>query len=106
MVAFNLFGKGNNVLPEVSNTLGDKKSRENALHSFGSEKHDGLYPWSAVSKEAEALMFLNETATCYSKAKNLSKGILSVFNNCLRLTFPIFCVFAFLLKELCRHLKP
>ena len=81
MIAFNLVGQGNNVLPEVSNTLGDKKSCQNAVHSFGSEKQDGLYPWSTVSKEAEALTFLNETATCYSKAKNLSKGILSVFNN-------------------------
>ncbi|KAF3436414.1 hypothetical protein FNV43_RR23506 [Rhamnella rubrinervis] len=67
--------KGNNVLPEVSNTLEDKKSHQNAAHSVGSEKQDGLYPWSAVSEEAEALMFLNETATCYSKAKNFSKGV-------------------------------
>lgn len=85
------------MLPEVSNFLGDKRSHQNAAHSFGSEKQDG---WSAVSKEAEALVFLDETAACYSKAKTSSKGITSVFSNCSRLTFPMYEYLHFCQKSL------
>ncbi|XP_048317748.2 uncharacterized protein LOC107426307 isoform X2 [Ziziphus jujuba] len=66
--------KGNNVLPEVSHTLGDKKFEKDAVCSLRSEKLGRSYPWSAATKEAERLMFLNENAACFSKAKNSSRG--------------------------------
>lgn len=91
------------MLPEVSNFLGDKRSHHSAARSFGSEKQDG---WSAVSKEAEALLFLDETAACYSKAKTSSKGITSVFSNSSRLSFLMYEYLLVWLKELGRHVQP
>lgn len=97
MVACNLFYKGNNVLPEVSHTLGDKKFEKDAVCSLRSEKLGRSYPWSAATKEAERLMFLNENAACFSKAKNSSRGF-SLFSYCLKFTFPTSLYMHFLLE--------
>ncbi|KAM1449504.1 hypothetical protein EV1_008220 [Malus domestica] len=54
-------------------TLGAKKLQRDDVHSIGSEKKDESYTWSAVSKEAEALMRLNEKTSCSSSKSNYSK---------------------------------
>ena len=64
----------------VSGTLGAKEFQRDDVHCTGSEKEDESYTWSAASKEAEALMRLNEKALCsssksdYSKVNKSSKG--------------------------------
>lgn len=75
--------KVNNVVSKVSVNGGAKEFPNDDVHSFWSEKQDELYSWSVASKEAEALMRLNEKTSCssslsaYSNAKKSSKGIVS-----------------------------
>ena len=74
-------GKVNNVVAKVSVNGGAKELRKEDVHSFWSDKQDELFSWSAASKEAEALIRLNEKTSCssslpgYSNVKNSSKGI-------------------------------
>ncbi|XP_062018673.1 uncharacterized protein LOC133735281 isoform X2 [Rosa rugosa] len=71
----------NNVVSKVS-VNGDAKElrKKEDVHSFWSDKQDELHSWSAASKEAEALMHLNEKTSCssslsaYSNLKKSSKG--------------------------------
>ena len=80
-VLCNLFGKENNVLSRFCAVSGAKKLHEDNIRSFGSGEQDGAHTWSAVSKEAEALVHLNENASCssshsaYSKAHKSHKGV-------------------------------
>ena len=80
-VLCNLFGKENNVLSRFCAASGAKKLHEDNIRSFGSGEQDGAHTWSAVSKEAEALVHLNENASCssshsaYSKAHKSHKGV-------------------------------
>ncbi|PRQ26315.1 hypothetical protein RchiOBHm_Chr6g0293271 [Rosa chinensis] len=71
----------NNVVSKVSVNGSAKELRKKEdVHSFWSDKQDELHSWSAVSKEAEALMRLNEKTSCslslsaYSNLKKSSKG--------------------------------
>ncbi|KAK9945540.1 hypothetical protein M0R45_011051 [Rubus argutus] len=70
----------NNVVSKVSVNGGTKEFPKDDVHSFWSEKQDELYSWSVASKEAEALMHLNEKTSCssslsaYSNVKKSSKG--------------------------------
>lgn len=63
------------MLPKHSGRHGATKSSGDAVPRFGLEKQDSSYSWSSASKEAEALMHLNEHASSYSKLKKSSKGI-------------------------------
>ncbi|KAM5563980.1 hypothetical protein ABKV19_018542 [Rosa sericea] len=74
----------NNVVSKNSVHGGAKELRKKEdVHSFWSDKQDELHSWSAASKEAEALMRLNEKTTCssslsaYSNLKKSSKGVKS-----------------------------
>ncbi|KAH9793602.1 kinetochore protein [Citrus sinensis] len=68
-----------NALPEFSRTPFHK----DGFHDFGSARLDGENTWSVVSKEAKALVHLNENALCSSssqptcKANKSGKGIQS-----------------------------
>ncbi|GAV88955.1 hypothetical protein CFOL_v3_32376 [Cephalotus follicularis] len=71
----------NNVGSIVSITSGTTRVHKDHFHSLGSVKQDGEHTWSEVSKEAEALIHLNEKASCAlsnsanSKANRSFKGI-------------------------------
>ncbi|KAK7843256.1 hypothetical protein CFP56_012772 [Quercus suber] len=68
----------NNVVSKFSDSSNAKKLHEDNLCRFGSGVQDGAQTWSAVSKEAEALLHLNENASThstYSKASKSYKGI-------------------------------
>ncbi|RXI02614.1 hypothetical protein DVH24_002692 [Malus domestica] len=73
--------EGNNMRVKVSVTLGAKKLQKDYVHCIGSDKEDESYTWSEVSKEAEALMRLNEQTSCsspksdYSKVNKSVKGV-------------------------------
>ncbi|KAM2049757.1 hypothetical protein EV2_008444 [Malus domestica] len=75
--------EANNMRSRVSVTLGAKNLQRDDIHCIGCEKEDESYTWSAVSKEAEALMRLNEKALCsssnfdYSEVNKSSKGLKS-----------------------------
>ncbi|XP_050363974.1 uncharacterized protein LOC126782720 isoform X3 [Argentina anserina] len=70
----------NNGVTKVSVSHGAIELRKGDVHSFWSDKQDELFSWSAASKEAEALIRLNEKTSCsssrsgYSDVKNSSKG--------------------------------
>ncbi|XP_024017718.1 uncharacterized protein LOC21392416 isoform X1 [Morus notabilis] len=63
----------NNVLPKLSARVGAKKFSDDSLLRVGIEKQGSLFSWSSASKEAEALMHLNEHASCNSRPKKSSK---------------------------------
>ncbi|KAL5839246.1 hypothetical protein ACOSQ3_011954 [Xanthoceras sorbifolium] len=71
----------NNVLFKV--TPGGKMSHKDEVHNFVCGKQDGESTWSAVSKETEALICLNENVFCssshsaYTKTNKSCKGIKS-----------------------------
>lgn len=74
--------EGNNMSAKVSVTLGAKKLQKDYVHCIGrSDKEDESCTWSEVSKEAEALMRLNEQTSCsspksdYSKVNKSFKGV-------------------------------
>ncbi|XP_050139336.1 uncharacterized protein LOC126615549 isoform X1 [Malus sylvestris] len=73
--------EGNNMHVKVPVTLGAKKLQKDYVHCIGSDKEDESYTWSEVSKEAEALMRLNEQTSCsspksdYSKVNKSVKGV-------------------------------
>lgn len=73
VILFLLFEKENNVLPKLSARVGAKKFSEDSLLCIGIEKQGSLFSWSSASKEAEALMHLNEHASCNSRPKKSSK---------------------------------
>lgn len=59
---------------KVSVTLGAKKLQKDYVHCIGrSDKEDESCTWSEVSKEAEALMRLNEQTSCSSPKSDYSK---------------------------------
>ncbi|KAH7578586.1 hypothetical protein JRO89_XS01G0401900 [Xanthoceras sorbifolium] len=68
----------NNVLFKV--TPGGKMSHKDEVHNFVCGKQDGESTWSAVSKETEALICLNENVFCssshsaYTKTNKSCKG--------------------------------
>lgn len=74
-----------NVLPEFSRTPGIKTFHKDGFHDFESARLDGENTWSVVSKEAKALVHLNENALCSSssqptcKANKSGKDLLNVF---------------------------
>ncbi|XP_041016799.1 uncharacterized protein LOC121259318 isoform X3 [Juglans microcarpa x Juglans regia] len=52
-----------NIVPlKISATSGTKKWHEDDNHSFGSGKQDEAHTWSNISKEADALIWLNKNA--------------------------------------------
>ncbi|KAK4559159.1 hypothetical protein RGQ29_008421 [Quercus rubra] len=68
----------NNVVSKFSDSSDAKKLHEDNLCRFGSGVQDGAQSWSAVSKEAEALLHLNENASthsAYAKASKSYKGV-------------------------------
>ncbi|KAK9983793.1 hypothetical protein SO802_033318 [Lithocarpus litseifolius] len=68
----------NNVVSKFSDSSDAKKLHEDNLCRFGSGVQDGAQTWSAVNKEAEALLHLNENASthsAYSKASKSYKGV-------------------------------
>ncbi|KAL5795545.1 hypothetical protein ACOSQ2_000365 [Xanthoceras sorbifolium] len=71
----------NNVLFKV--TPGGEMSHKDEVHNFVCGKQDGESTWSAVSKETEALICLNENVFCssshsaYTKTNKSCKGIKS-----------------------------
>ena len=71
-----LVGKGNMVPSKVSATHGAETFSKDVMLGFGTEKQEGSNLWSAVSKEAEALMDLSDQASCYSKPNKTLKGII------------------------------
>ncbi|PON96611.1 kinetochore protein [Trema orientale] len=70
-----LLGEGKNVLSKVSANHGAETFAKDVVLGFGTEKQEDSYSWSAVSKEAEALMDTSEHASCYSKPKKSVKGV-------------------------------
>lgn len=71
---------------------GAKNFQKVDLHKFGSAKQDGD-TWSAVTKETEELVHLNENAGCssshvsYSRGNKFSKGTFSFIGGCLTLMY-------------------
>ncbi|XP_052287714.1 uncharacterized protein LOC127899048 isoform X2 [Citrus sinensis] len=57
-----------NALPEFSRTPGIKTFHKDGFQDFGSARLDGENTWSVVSKEAKALVHLNENALCSSSS--------------------------------------
>ncbi|KAH9703746.1 methyltransferase 2 domain-containing protein [Citrus sinensis] len=63
-----------NALPEFSRTPGIKTFHKDGFHDFGSARLDGENTWSVVSKEAKALVHLNENALCSSSSQPTCKA--------------------------------
>ncbi|GAY67846.1 hypothetical protein CUMW_259700 [Citrus unshiu] len=63
-----------NALPEFSLTHGIKTFHKDGFHDFGSARLDGENTWSVVSKEAKALVHLNENALCSSSSQPTCKA--------------------------------
>lgn len=63
-----------NALPEFSRTPGIKTFHKDGFHDFGSARLDGENTWSVVSKEAKALVRLNENALCSSSSQPTCKA--------------------------------
>ncbi|KAL5561515.1 hypothetical protein UlMin_031262 [Ulmus minor] len=66
--------EGENLLSNLSTTPEPQKFPKDAMHGFGTEKVESSYSWSAVSREAEELMHLNKSASCYSHPKKSYRG--------------------------------
>lgn len=87
----NLFGKENIVPLKISATSGTKKWHEDDNHSFGRGKQDEAHTWSNISKEADALIWLNKNAPgssshyAYPVADKPQKGDFSLFYDFLSL---------------------
>ncbi|KAK9218422.1 hypothetical protein WN943_007059 [Citrus x changshan-huyou] len=63
-----------NALPEFSRTPGIKTFHKDGFHDFGSARLDGENTWFVVSKEAKALVHLNENALCSSSSQPTCKA--------------------------------
>ncbi|KAG6703877.1 hypothetical protein I3842_07G107000 [Carya illinoinensis] len=58
-----IFDDEENIVPlKISATSGTKKWHEDDNHSFGRGKQDEAHTWSNISKEADALIWLNKNA--------------------------------------------
>ena len=89
---------GNNMLAKISTPNRAKKFSKDAMLGFGAEKQDNSYSWSSMSKEAKALINLNEQASSHSKPNKSSRGIV-----CLR---KLICLwFSFLFFVCCKMQK-
>lgn len=62
-----------NALPKFSLTPGVKTFQKDGFHDFGSGRLDEENTWSVVSKEAKALVRLNENALCSSSSQPTCK---------------------------------
>ena len=67
------------MVSKFSDSSDAKRLHEDNLCRFGSGVQDGAQSWSAVSKEAEALLHLNENASTHSAYAKASKSYKGVF---------------------------